>query len=107
MTHGLPPETVTRLQGVFAAFPEIEEAVLYGSRAKGNYKPGSDIDLALKGEDLTFWDIGKIADAVDDLLLPYELDLLHYDTLEHAKLREHIDRVGVSFYRRETAGKSS
>jgi predicted nucleotidyltransferase len=97
--HGLSQTTVTRLQGVFAAFPEIEEAVLFGSRAKGTFKPGSDIDLALKGKALTFHALGKIDDAVDDLLLPYEVDLLHYDTLKHVKLREHIDRVGVSFYR--------
>jgi predicted nucleotidyltransferase len=100
MKHGLPADTVARLQGVFAAFPEIEEALLYGSRAKGTYKPGSDIDLALKGDGVTFHDLGKIIDAVDELLLPYEVDLLHYNTLEHAKLREHINRVGVSFYRR-------
>jgi predicted nucleotidyltransferase len=104
MPYGLPAQTVTRLSEVFTAFSQVEEAVLYGSRAKGTFKPGSDIDLALRGEGLNQDILGKIEMAVDDLLLPYEVDLLIYDTLEHVKLKVHIDRVGKSFYRRASDG---
>ncbi|MDR3078076.1 MAG: nucleotidyltransferase domain-containing protein [Planctomycetota bacterium] len=106
MKHGLPPAAVARLSGVFAAFPEVGEAVLYGSRAKGTHKKGSDIDLALKGAELDWARLGEIETAIDDLLLPYKVDLLIYDTLEHVKLREHIDRVGVTLYRHEQSNIS-
>lgn len=101
MSHGLPQITVASIRAVFERFPEIEKAVLYGSRAKGTFKPGSDIDLTLFGKSLTISRLGDIAEALDDLLLPYTIDLSLYDCLDHANLREHIDRVGVVFYERE------
>ncbi len=101
MKHGLKEETMARIRGVFAAFPVVEKAVLYGSRAKGNFKPGSDIDLALFGNDLDLMTLHKIEDALDDLLLPYEIDLIIYERIANAELREHIERVGMVFYKRE------
>jgi type I restriction enzyme, S subunit len=103
MSHGLSAETVAKIQGVFSRFPSIEKAVLYGSRAKGNYRTGSDIDLTLMGEELSTRQLGDIADQLDDLLLPYTIDLSHFETLNHAKLREHIERVGKLFYQRAEA----
>jgi type I restriction enzyme, S subunit len=102
--YGLPTATVERIHIVFARFAHIERAVLYGSRAKGNFKPGSDIDLTLFGEKLDSSQLGDIAEELDDLLLPYTIDLSLYAELNHAKLREHIDRVGVTFYERRSAG---
>lgn len=102
MNHGLSEATVEKICGVFARFPEVEKAVLYGSRAKGNYKAGSDIDLTLYGEQLTSRLCATIASELDDLLLPYTIDLSVFDELNHAKLREHIDRVGVVFYQRDS-----
>lgn len=101
MKHGLTDETIEKITAIFARFPAIERAVLYGSRAKGNFKPGSDIDLTLYGEALTFDLLGQINSALDDVLLPYTIDLSIFDTLNHAKLQEHIERVGVVFYKRE------
>ncbi|WP_137896860.1 nucleotidyltransferase domain-containing protein, partial [Ramlibacter sp. 2FC] len=83
---------------VFARHPAIESVVLYGSRAKGNYRPGSDIDLAIKGRPMPFAELLKIEDEVDDLLLPYTVDLLLYNELSNADLIAHIDRVGVEVY---------
>jgi predicted nucleotidyltransferase len=97
--HGLSPETVRRIHSVLAAFPKVESAILYGSRAKGNYKRGSDIDLALKGAGLTWTDLGEIVESIDDLFMPHETDLLIYDLLSDDALRGHIDRVGKIFYR--------
>ena len=99
MRYGLNEETIDKICGVFANHPAIEQAVLYGSRAKGNFKPGSDIDLSLNGAGISSKELGDIAFELDDLLLPYSIDLLVFDHLNHAELREHIERVGVVFYR--------
>ncbi len=100
MKYGITKEIIENICSVFARFPEIEKAILYGSRAKGNYKTGSDIDLTLYGTALTSDLRASIAEALDDLLLPYTIDLSLFDELEHAKLREHIERVGKVFYER-------
>lgn len=95
---GLKPHTISAIQRVFAQHPQVERAVLYGSRAKGNYRPGSDIDLTLFGESLTYADLCRIETEIDDLLLPYTLDLSLYAQIDNADLREHIQRVGQEFY---------
>lgn len=100
MKYGLTETTVENICAVFARFPEIEKAVLYGSRAKGNFKTGSDIDLTLCGDELTSDLCSTIASALDDLLLPYTIDLSVFNELNHAELREHIERVGMVFYKR-------
>lgn len=95
---GLTPQTVEQIGGVFARHPQVEKAALYGSRAKGNYKNGSDIDLTLFGDGLGHHDLSTIMDELDDLLLPYMIDLSIFSDLTHANLIEHIQRVGVVFY---------
>ena len=104
MKYGLPETAVAKLCAVFAGFPAVEKAVLYGSRAKGNFKTGSDIDLTLYGEAVTSDLCSEVASALDDLLLPYTIDLSVFEELNHAKLREHIERVGVLFYERAQQG---
>jgi uncharacterized protein len=100
MKFGLSDETVAKIQAVLARFPQVERAILYGSRAKGNYKTGSDIDLTLYGKDLTHELRSKIDSALDDLDLPYTIDLSLFDQLTHPELKEHIGRVGEVFYQR-------
>jgi type I restriction enzyme S subunit len=107
MKYGLTETTVENICAVFAHFPEIEKAILYGSRAKGNFKTGSDIDLTICGEALTSDLRSTIASALDDLLLPYTIDLSVFNELNHAKLREHIERVGVLFYERANHGAAA
>ena len=99
MKYGLSESTVEKICAVFSDYPAIERAVLYGSRAKGNFKPGSDIDLTLYGACLTPPLCATIADALDELLLPYEIDLSLFDSLDSLELRAHIARVGMVFYR--------
>lgn len=101
MKHGLEEKTRAQIRNVLAAFPLVEKAVLYGSRAKGNFKPGSDIDLALYGGGLSLQYLHRIEDALDDLLLPYQIDLAVFARIANAELREHIQRVGIVFYERE------
>ena len=101
--NGLKATTVSRIAGVLAQFQEVQEAVLFGSRAKRINKPGSDIDLALTGEALNWRTIGKIYDALDDLLLPYRFSLIHFDLNTDPDVAAHISRVGVPLFKRETA----
>ena len=101
---GLPEEAVAKINHVLASHPEVESAILYGSRAKGNYRPGSDIDLTLLGEQLDHHDLLKIMNEMDDLLLPYTMDLSIFHMIDHENLRDHIQRLGREFYRRQNAG---
>lgn len=98
--YGLSSETVKRITGIFAGYKEIEEVVLYGSRAKGNYKPGSDVDFTLKGKRLNLKLLNKINSDLDDLLLPYSFDLCIYSYISNNDLIEHIRHVGKVFYNR-------
>ena len=97
---GLSETTLEAICATLARFPQVEKGVLYGSRAKGNFKPGSDIDLTLRGDGLTLSLLGNIDMALDDLLLPYEIDLSIYKQLDHAELLAYIDRVGRVIYQR-------
>lgn len=98
MNHGLSDHVVGQINGVFSQWAQIKRAVLYGSRAKGTYKRGSDIDLVLYGDGLVPEDLAKIEDQLDDLFLPYEIDLSIFHCLDHDELKAHIHRVGVVFY---------
>jgi uncharacterized protein len=100
MSFGLSQSTLERLTGVFKDFPEVDSVVIYGSRAKGNYKPGSDIDLTLRGDSITQRRCDEIADCIDELLLPYTVDLSVFSTLNHPELEAHIERVGKELYRK-------
>lgn len=100
MNTGLDADAVEKMRGVFMQFPELQKAVLYGSRAMGTFKPGSDIDLTLLGAALTPDLLASISIALDDLLLPVTMDLSLFDSLDNTELREHIARVGVEFYQR-------
>lgn len=102
MNYGLKDKTLQQLQAVLRRHPEVEEAILYGSRAKGNYRPGSDIDLTLKGTELTLQRLNAIERELDDLLLPYEIDLSNYHSIENPELLDHIKRVGVALYTKST-----
>ncbi|MBU4261702.1 MAG: nucleotidyltransferase domain-containing protein [Proteobacteria bacterium] len=105
MSYGLKDETVEGIKNVFTKYPEVNEAILYGSRAKGNFRPGSDIDLTLKGKCLNLQLLNKISLAIDDLLLPYTVDLSIYHQIDNPDLIEHIERVGKIFYQSRNRGR--
>jgi len=101
---GLKDVTVQKICEILARYPQVEKAVLYGSRAKGNYRNGSDIDLTLHGNaDLTLNILYKISGEIDDLLLPYTIDLSIFHNLDDPDVVEHIRRVGVTFYEKKCA----
>lgn len=99
MKFGLTEDTINRINGVFAKYPEIEEVIIYGSRAKGNYSEGSDIDITLKGDTITNTTFLTVTSDIDDLNTPYLFDISIYHKLDSNSLLEHIDRVGQTFYK--------
>ena len=95
---GLSPATLDKLNQVFARHNAIDTVLIYGSRAKGNYRAGSDIDLSIKGSEIPFAEFMQINDQIDDLMLPYTVDLSQYRQISNADLIAHIDRFGVEIY---------
>ena len=93
MRFGLKENTIAQINTVFAQYPQVESVILYGSRAKGNYKPGSDIDLTLTGDEVDLSLIHKIELDLDDLLLPYTIELSAYRHLSNPDLVDHIDHI--------------
>lgn len=101
MEYGLNDNVLQKIRKVLGSFPGIEEAIIYGSRAVGTHKLGSDIDITLKA-DLSFDEMIQLEKELDDLMLPYTFDLSIYHKLSNKNLVEHIDRVGKQFYTKET-----
>ena len=95
---GLKPSTIEKIRAVFSGHPEVGQVILYGSRAKGDYRPGSDIDLTILGEGVTLTQLLKIENELDELLLPYKIDLCLLHKIENPELVAHIRRVGEVFY---------
>ena len=101
MKFGLKENVIERISHVFSTAEQVEEAILYGSRAKGNFKNGSDIDIVLKGKGLTLQVMNQIGTGLDDLLLPYMFDVSVYSRISDPDLLDHIRRVGVIFYQKK------
>lgn len=91
---GLSLETTAKLSDVFRHHSAIEKVLIYGSRAKGNYRPGSDIDITMIGSRLVWNDLQRIEQKIDDLLLPYKVDLSIFHHIDNQELRDHIERWG-------------
>jgi predicted nucleotidyltransferase len=93
--YGISQSALDKIKAVLFSMQGVEQVILYGSRAKGNYREGSDIDLAVKGN-LAFDDLAKMSVNLDDLNLPWKIDLSLYNQIKNDDLLEHIDRVGVA-----------
>ncbi len=91
---GLSPSVIQSLKAIFGKNARVERAVVYGSRAKGTFRDGSDIDITLVGEDLNATDLLKIENEIDDLMLPYKVDLSLFSHIDNESLRRHILDVG-------------
>ncbi|APA00717.1 MAG: hypothetical protein RLZZ540_2049 [Bacteroidota bacterium] len=97
---GIYPKSYQEILMIFEDCLSIDEVVIYGSRAKGNYREGSDIDITLKGE-VTKEDLNKLWHKLDDSFIPYKFDISIYKDLKSESLIEHIQRVGKTFYKRK------
>jgi uncharacterized protein len=98
MRYGLDEETISQINSVFAAHRVIKEVKIYGSRAKGNYRHGSDIDLCVFADGLSNDELASVKNELDDLMIAYSIDICDYSTISNSDLIEHIDRVGACFY---------
>jgi predicted nucleotidyltransferase len=98
MKFGLSDLTIQKICTVLNRYHQVEQAILYGSRAKGTFRNGSDIDLALRGEGLTLNVLYQILSEIDDLLLPYTVDLSILNDIRDPDVIDHIRRAGVTFY---------
>ena len=96
--YGIKQDTWKRIIGILRSNPGVEEIILFGSRAKGNFKNGSDIDLCVKGSSLTDRDISSLIHQLDELNLPWEIDLLRYETISDPAVIDHIDRVRICLF---------
>lgn len=93
---GLDNMDLENILKIIKSCQKVDSAILFGSRAKGTFSNGSDIDIALKGENIVLNDVLDLLNELDDLLLPYKFDLVIFDRIEEVELKEHINRVGIS-----------
>lgn len=97
--YGLTERDMRTIQDIFKKYSEITEVRLFGSRAKGNFQHGSDIDLAVMDRGVSSKVISHLAFEFEESSLPYIVDLINYPTLKHKEFIEHINRVAVIFYK--------
>lgn len=100
MKFGLTQHIIDGISSILEQYTKVDKAFIFGSRAKGNYRPDSDIDIAITGQDITYKDITSISVKMDDLNIGLSVDLLDYHSINEPALKEHIDRVGIEFYSR-------
>lgn len=97
----LAAATLRTLAQVFSSYPELEKVVLFGSRATGQAKPWSDIDLATHGIGRRHR-LGRLGLDLEDTNIPQRCDVVAYEEIKHAPFREHVDDVGIVVYRRDS-----
>ena len=103
MKHGLQPQELGSIIKAAEGFPEIEEIIIFGSRTKGNFKKASDIDLAVKGKNVTDITVKRLNSRLnEELPLPYFFDVIDYKSINNPDLVEHIDRVGNLLYKKSS-----
>lgn len=101
--YGLIERDFYYIRKALQAFPEIKHAKIFGSRALGHYKKGSDVDLTIYGEQVSHQVILRLNDTLNEVYpLPYMFDVIHYDTLVNENIKNHIDQFGEEIYRRNT-----
>jgi len=98
--YGLQKTDINNVVAILQANKKIKKIVLFGSRAKGNFNKGSDVDIALIGDNLVLNDIFDLSLKIDNLFLPYKFDLIIFDRIKEKALVEHINRVGIILFQR-------
>ena len=98
--YGLEHSEVEAIKSVLSKYPQINEVLIFGSRAKGNFRPNSDIDLTLVGNNIDLELLFSIDIELDDLLLPYRIDTSIFHDIDNKDLLDHIKRVGKLFYKK-------
>lgn len=104
MRNGLSARDTATIHDIFRKYPEVTQVHLFGSRAKGAHKPGSDVDLAIMNVDVSAETVCAIKNDFEESDLPYLFDLVHYPSLNHKEFKDHINRVGTAFYKTPPTG---
>lgn len=105
--YGLTDSELQELRSLFAQYKDIDRVILYGSRAKGNYKPFSDVDITLVGRELTRSHLNNLSSELNDSSLPYNFDISILHQLKNPELLEHIQRQGITIYTKQEDNSSS
>jgi predicted nucleotidyltransferase len=105
MNTGISEKTIGQLRNLLSKNAKITEAILFGSRAKGTHRQGSDIDIALKGKNITLDDVLNLSIAIDELWIPNKFDLVIYDRITEPELKKHIERVGITILKAKNQNK--
>jgi predicted nucleotidyltransferase len=100
---GLSSNNIAKINSVFNQYSDINEVLIFGSRAKGNYRDNSDIDLVIKGKNINLSTLQEIENKLEELYIPNSIDLIVYDNINNSDLLNHINRIGKQFYEK---GKS-
>lgn len=100
---GLPGDALAAIVGVLSMYPEVERVQLFGSRAKGNHRPGSDIDLFIEAPTLNPGRRLGLETRLDDLLLPWKIDVVMAHEVDNPELLAHVARVGITLLAKKTA----
>lgn len=99
---GLTDRDMDTITKILKNYPEITEVHIFGSRVKGNNKPGSDIDLAILNAGVSEKTVRSLRAEFEESSLPFRVDIVDFNSTNHAGLKDHIQRVGVVFYKRKT-----
>ncbi len=97
--YGVPIEVIDSIISTIRKNKKVKKIVLFGSRAKGNYKKGSDIDIAVFSKNLSYSEFMKIKVDLGELMLPYTIDVVDYNALTNIDLLRHIERVGIILFK--------
>jgi predicted nucleotidyltransferase len=101
MSYGIKDEFLNEIIRIISTNDKTREIILFGSRAKGNPEPGSDIDLALKGTDITLDDLISMKLELGEIPIANKIDLVIFDQIKEPALTDHINRVGIKLFVRE------
>jgi predicted nucleotidyltransferase len=97
---GLSKEEISSNHAIFLEYENIEQVILYSTRASGNYKNYSDVDLSLIGKNISLSEIYEIENQIDDLLLPYQFDISEFHAILNMDLKRQIQQNGILFYKK-------
>jgi predicted nucleotidyltransferase len=99
MPFGLTANDLDEIIASLDKYPEVQEALIFGSRAMGNYHPGSDVDIVLKGSQISYTTVNRISyELNEETNLPFTFDIINYHSISEKALIDHIDRIAISFY---------
>jgi len=98
-SYGLNERDEQAILDIIKKYPEVKNVLIFGSRAKGVFHKGSDIDLAIDGQHISHETLQQIKNDFEESSLPYRVDLVDMEKIEHAALKEHIQRVGKYIFK--------